>query len=86
MKTLHAKEQSVGTGDGSINSGIIEYIATFPNIKVNAGDGYKAYVMILNNLKLICEEGMNSPAPRPEFVDISLGSSANAAKIEKNGE
>jgi hypothetical protein len=55
--------------------GLIEYIATFPNVTVNAGDEYKACVLPLRNLNsesIICTTGHNSPAARPEFVDISL--------------
>lgn len=53
---------------------IIEYVATFPNVTVNSGDAYNACVLPLKSLKLVCSEGHNSPAKRPEFVDISLGS------------
>jgi hypothetical protein len=31
-------------------------------------------VLPLKSLKIVCSEGHNSPAKRPEFVDISLGS------------
>lgn len=53
---------------------IIEYVATFPNVTVNSGDSYNACVLPLKSLKMVCSEGHNSPAKRPEFVDISLGS------------
>jgi hypothetical protein len=53
---------------------IIEYVATFPNVTVNSGDAYNACVLPLKSLKLVCSEGDNSPAKRPEFVDISLSS------------
>ena len=62
--------------------GLIEYIATFPNLTVNAGDEYKACVLPLRNLdagSLVCNTGHNSPAARPEFVDISLNATTNAA-------
>jgi hypothetical protein len=52
--------------------GIIEYVATFPNITVNTGAEYKACVMTTKALELTCTTGNNSPAARPEFVDISL--------------
>jgi hypothetical protein len=51
---------------------IIEYVATFPNVTVNAGDEYNACVLPVNDLALKCTTGQNSPASRPEFVDISL--------------
>ena len=59
MKTLQAKGPNVGLGSSNSNDGYIEYIATFPNAKVNTDDWYKACIMILNNLKLICDEGVN---------------------------
>lgn len=52
--------------------GIMEYVATFPNVTVNAGTEYKACVMTTKSLDLTCTTGNNSPAARPEFVDISL--------------
>ena len=52
--------------------GIIEYVATFPNVTVNTGAEYKACVMTTKALELTCTTGNNSPAARPEFVDVSL--------------
>ena len=50
----------------------MEYVATFPNITVNAGEEYKACVMTTKGLELLCKTGHNSPASRPEFIDINL--------------
>ena len=58
--------------------GIIEYVATFPNITVNTGAEYKACVMTTKGLELTCTTGNNSPAARPEFVDISLNATTAA--------
>ena len=54
------------------SGGIIEYVATFPNVTVSTGAEYKACVMTTKGLELTCTTGNNSPAVRPEFVDISL--------------
>lgn len=54
------------------NVGILEYVATFPNVTVNSGAEYKACVMTTKNLELLCKTGLNSPASRPEFIDINL--------------
>src|ERR671930_762705 len=62
--------------------GIMEFIAAFPNMTVNTGDKYNACVLPLKDLKLTCTTGQNSPAPRPEFVDISLSPSTS----EKGGK
>ena len=75
---------SVGSNvsDLSVNntdSKLIEYVATFPNVTVNSGDKYSACVLPLKSLKIICEDGHNSPAKRPEFVDMSLGSTQDAS-------
>jgi hypothetical protein len=61
-------------GSGS-SSHLVEYVATFPNVTVTTGDEYKACVLTTKDLSpdgLICNTGQNSPANRPEFVDISL--------------
>jgi hypothetical protein len=65
-------------GQNSAEEGIMEFNAAFPNMTVNTGDKYNACVLPLKDLKLTCTAGQNSPAPRPEFVDISLSSSSAA--------
>jgi len=57
----------------------IEYVATFPNVTVNTGDEYKACVLTIKDLALKCTTGQNSPAKRPEFIDINLGEAGIAA-------
>ncbi|HYZ59288.1 MAG TPA: hypothetical protein VE544_06480, partial [Nitrososphaeraceae archaeon] len=57
--------------------GIIEYVATFPNVTVNTGAEYKACVITTIGLELTCTTGNNSPATRPEFVDISLNATGS---------
>jgi hypothetical protein len=63
-------------GGNSAEEGIMEFNAAFPNMTVNTGDKYNACILPLRDLKLTCTAGQNSPAPRPEFVDISLSSSS----------
>jgi hypothetical protein len=71
--------------------GLIEYVATFPNVAVNTGAEYKACVLSLRNLdsdSMICTTGHNSPAARPEFVDVSLNATSEvdqAIQQEENG-
>jgi hypothetical protein len=81
-KTYIHSVNDAGTG------GIIEYIATFPNVTVKNGDVYKACVLTIKDSNLICETGTNSPALRPEFKDLYLQqeerpatTSSQAAKI-----
>jgi hypothetical protein len=56
---------------------LIEYVATFPNLTINPGEGYKACISTVKELELICKTGNNSPASRPEFVDLSLNASGS---------
>ena len=59
--------------NASVGSGhIIEYVATFPNVTVNSGDEYKGCVLTVKDMNLKCGTGYNSPANRPEFIDITL--------------
>ena len=89
---IAAADGSLAEGDTSNSSsdpneqgGLIEYVATFPNVTVNAGDGYKACALPLKTLKIICIDGNNSPAKRPEFVDLSL-SSTESDKSESSSD
>jgi hypothetical protein len=56
---------------------LIEYIATFPNLTINSGEEYRACIATVKDLELICKTGNNSPATRPEFVDLSLNTTSD---------
>jgi hypothetical protein len=62
--------QSINATDGS--GGIIEYVATFPNTTVKAGDEFKVCALLIKDSNLICETGNNSRALRPEFIDLHI--------------
>jgi uncharacterized membrane protein YgcG len=65
--------------------GIQEFVATFPNVNVNVGDEYKACALLLKDLSpdnLICKTGLNSPAKRAEYVDLSLAGNGGEAAAE----
>jgi len=62
----------LNTNESEFGSHFVEYVATFPNVTVNAGAEYKACVLTVKDLELLCKTGQNSPADRPEFIDISL--------------
>ncbi len=76
---IHSVNASDGTG------GLIEYIATFPNMTVKSSDEYKVCALTIKNSKLICETGTNSPALRPEFKDLYIQeerpTTSQAAKV-----
>ena len=63
-KTYIHSTKADGTG------GIVEHVTTFPNMTVNVGDGYKVCALMIEDSNLICETGTNSPALRPEFIDL----------------
>jgi hypothetical protein len=60
----------------------MEYVATFPNVTINAGDEYKGCILTMKDLELICKTGHNSPASRPEFLDLSLDAVSRMDGIE----
>jgi hypothetical protein len=79
------------SGGGDSSSHLVEYVATFPNVTVNTGDEYKACVLTTTDLSadgLICNTGQNSPANRPEFVDISLNATTTNSedRLMEEGE
>jgi hypothetical protein len=73
---LSASSSPTASAPSTINpaaeSDIIEYVATFPNVTVNSGQQYKTCVLPVKSLDRICTTGSNSPAHRPEFVDLNL--------------
>ena len=52
------------------NENIVEFVARFPKVAVNTGDVYRSCVITPNTIHQYCEEVSNSPAKRPEFVDL----------------
>jgi hypothetical protein len=65
---------------------LIEHVATFPNVTVNSGDPYKACIFTVKDLEVICKSGHNSPAARPEFVDLSLNTTREDVEQVDEGE
>ena len=81
-KTYIHSVKTDGTG------GIVEYVATFPNMTVNSGDEYKVCALMVKDSSLICETGTNSPALRPEFKDLYIqeGKPATSQAAKISGE
>ena len=81
---IHSVNASDGTG------GIIEYVATFPNTTVSVGEDYKVCALTIKDSNLICKTGNNSPALRPEFIDLYIEeegpTSSQAAKVSDEAE
>jgi hypothetical protein len=76
---------AASTTNLAASEGIIEYVATFPNVTVNAGDEYKVCALPVKTLELICTTGNNSPAHRPEFVDLSLNMTSEVEQALRQG-
>jgi hypothetical protein len=62
--------QPVNAVNGS--EGIIEYVATFPNTTVDTGYEYKVCALLVKDSNLMYQTGNNSPALRPEFIDLNI--------------
>jgi hypothetical protein len=78
VKLFHTANIAVNATQGG---GIQEFVATFPNVNVNVGDEYKACALLLKDLSkdnLICKTGLNSPAKRAEYVDLTLAATGDA--------
>ena len=88
LKLINVGDSSLAAASGSNNENkIIEYVATFPNVTVKAGDEYTTCVLPMKTLKLICVEGTNSPGKRPEIVDVNLNSTTpNSQALTISGQ
>lgn len=64
------------------HNGTSEVVFTFLNETINAGSKFTVCNMIVKELSIICQGGTNSPAARPEIVDLELDS----AQFLKVGE
>jgi hypothetical protein len=60
---------------------IIEYTSTFPNMTVKIDSQFKACALLVRNSELICHTGKNSPAFRPEIVDLYIEQDKSTKKF-----
>src|SRR5215216_544705 len=86
FQTSNLSTLAPSTTNPAAEAGIIEYVTTFPNVTVNAGTEYKACVLTTKDLELICKTGNNSPASRPEIVDLSLNAAGGIEQALIEGE
>jgi hypothetical protein len=49
-------------------------------LTINSGEEYRACIATVKDLELICKTGNNSPATRPEFVDLSLNATGGGVQ------
>jgi hypothetical protein len=62
----------------------VSYTMTFPGIEVKDGDPYTVCTMSVDNFKLDCDKGKNSPINRPEFVDINVGGGSSSKEANED--
>jgi hypothetical protein len=55
-------------------------------LNASAGEEYKACALTTKELNMICSTGQNSPASRPEFVDLSLNTTTTTDTQEETME
>ena len=61
-----------------------EVTLSFNGSNVRAGDKFKACVLMIKDISIVCKAGENSVAQRPEIVDISINE-ANKINAEPTG-
>src|SRR5215211_8013370 len=71
-----------GSSNGVEGSGIVELNLAFPNAtSIKSGDEFRVCSMVLKDLRMVCETGVNTPALRAENVDMYLDT-AQFLKVE----
>jgi hypothetical protein len=71
-----------GSSNGIEGSGIVELNLAFPNAtSIKSGDEYRACSIVVKDLRMVCETGVNTPALRAENVDMHLDT-AQFLKVE----
>jgi hypothetical protein len=72
----------LGSSNNVERSGIIELYYAFPNAtSIKSGDEFRVCSMVVNDLRMICDTGVNTPALRAENVDMYLDT-AQSLKVE----
>ena len=55
----------------------VNYTLTFPGKSIDKDDKFTVCILSVNNFKLQCDSGINSPLNKPEFVEIKLAGDSN---------
>ena len=71
--------------DSQVND-TISYTMTFPGTEVQDGESYTVCTTSVDDFKMKCDKGNNSPLNRPEFVDINLGNGGSNQDKEEDKE
>ena len=86
IDTTESSDNTINATHGSSNgiegSGIVELNLAFPNAtSIKSGDEYRACSIVVKDLRMVCETGVNTPALRAENVDMHLDT-AQFLKVE----
>jgi hypothetical protein len=63
------------------NGGLVELYYAFPNATIKNGAEFRACSIVLKDLRMVCETGVNTPALRAENIDMYLDK-AQFLKVE----
>ena len=78
----YAVNATHGSSNGIEGSGIVELNLAFPNAtSIKSGDEFRACSIVLKDLRMVCDTGVNTPALRAENVDMHLDT-AQFLKVE----
>src|SRR5215216_6191089 len=78
----HTINATHGSSNGIEGSGIVELNLAFPNAtSIKSGDEYRACSIVVKDLRMVCETGVNTPALRAENVDMHMDT-AQSLKVE----
>lgn len=84
MTTANASDvmySSSSAKDNAINDGLVELHYAFPNATIKNGDEFRVCSIVLKDLRMVCDTGMNTPALRAENIDMYLDK-AQFLKVE----
>jgi hypothetical protein len=69
----YAVNATHGSSNGVEANGIVELNLAFPNAtSIKSGDEFRACSIVLKDLRMVCETGVNTPALRAENVDMHM--------------
>jgi hypothetical protein len=78
----YAVNATHGSSNGIEGNGIVELNLAFPNAtSIKSGDEFRACSIVVKDLRMVCETGVNTPALRAENVDMHMDT-AQFLKVE----
>jgi hypothetical protein len=62
----------LANSNNNSTDGIAETTLVFHNVTVEPGEKFRTCVLVPSDLRLLCQDGFNSPVVRTEFATISI--------------